>query len=75
MMTNMTGSETYETLYQQLQHVVADLEAGERPLEELLRLYEQGVQLASACQRMLDQAELRVQQLQVMQTTDELPIE
>jgi exodeoxyribonuclease VII small subunit len=75
MMTNMTGSETYETLYQQLQQVVADLEAGERPLEELLRLYEQGVQLASACQRMLDQAELRVQHLQVVQTTGELPLE
>lgn len=56
--------ETYETLCAQLQAIVARLEMGDLPLEELLRLYEQGIQLAAACQQLLDQAELRVQHLQ-----------
>jgi exodeoxyribonuclease VII small subunit len=51
-------------LYARLQEVVARLEHGELPLDETLELYEQGMQLAAACQRLLDQAELRVQQLQ-----------
>jgi exodeoxyribonuclease VII small subunit len=56
--------ESYEELYTRLQAVVARLEGGELPLDETLALYEQGVHLAAACQRLLDQAELRVQQLQ-----------
>lgn len=63
-MTHTTSMETYEALYTRLQEIVTRLEMGELPLEELLRLYEQGVQLAAGCQRFLDQAELRVQQLQ-----------
>lgn len=56
--------ESYEALYTRLQAVVARLEGGELPLDETLELYEQGVQIAAACQRLLDQAELRVQELQ-----------
>ncbi|MFP4436524.1 MAG: exodeoxyribonuclease VII small subunit [Chloroflexaceae bacterium] len=64
-MSENTPVATYETLYQQLQEVVNRLEAGTLPLEESLQLYEQGVQLAAACQRLLDTAELRIEQLQV----------
>jgi exodeoxyribonuclease VII small subunit len=63
-MSDVSNTETYEVLYTQLQEVVAQLEAGELPLEDLLRLYERGAQLAAQCQHLLDQAELRVQQLQ-----------
>jgi exodeoxyribonuclease VII small subunit len=51
-------------LYTRLHEIVAQLERGELSLDESLALYEQGVQLASACQRLLDQAEQRVQMLQ-----------
>ncbi len=64
-MNPQTPMESYETLYARLQAVVARLEAGELPLAETLQLYEQGVQLAAECQRLLDAAELRVRQLQV----------
>jgi exodeoxyribonuclease VII small subunit len=64
-MSENTPVATYETLYQELQEVVNQLEAGTLPLEESLELYEQGVQLAAACQRLLDTAELRIEQLQV----------
>lgn len=60
----LRGGATYESLYTQLQAVVTQLEAGELPLEESLKLYERGTQLAAACQQLLDRAELRVQQLQ-----------
>jgi exodeoxyribonuclease VII small subunit len=63
-MSDIPTMESFETQYERLQEVVAKLEAGELPLEELLQLYEQGVSLAAACQQMLDQAELRLQMLQ-----------
>jgi exodeoxyribonuclease VII small subunit len=63
-MTAQNAVESYEALYARLQEVVTRLEHGELPLAETLELYEQGVQLAAACQRLLDNAELRVQQLQ-----------
>ncbi|MFV9505194.1 MAG: exodeoxyribonuclease VII small subunit [Oscillochloridaceae bacterium umkhey_bin13] len=66
-----TPVETYETLYGRLQAVVARLEAGELPLAETLILYEQGVALAEACQRLLDQAELRIQQIQNAEASSE----
>lgn len=53
----------YEELFARLQAVVAQLERGDMPLAESLRAYEEGVRLAAACQRLLDAAELRVQQL------------
>jgi exodeoxyribonuclease VII small subunit len=66
-----TDAETYEILYTQLYEVVTRLESGELPLEELLQLYERGVNLAAQCQTLLDQAELRVQVLQQADSTVE----
>ena len=43
--------------------VVDRLEQGGLPLAEALALYEEGVALGAACQRLLEAAELRVQQL------------
>jgi len=63
-MTNTTDKPTYETLYARMQAIVARLEAGDLPLDEALALYEEGVAVAAACQRLLDEAELRVQELQ-----------
>jgi exodeoxyribonuclease VII small subunit len=64
-MKRTADQPTYETLYNRMQAIVARLEAGELPLEEALALYEEGVAVASACQQLLDQAELRIQELQV----------
>jgi len=64
-MTKTTNKPTYETLYARMQAIVARLEAGELPLEEALALYEEGVAVASTCQQLLDQAELRIQELQI----------
>jgi exodeoxyribonuclease VII small subunit len=63
-MTTSSEQPTYETLYNRMQAIVARLEAGELPLAEALALYEEGVAVAAACQRLLDEAELRIQELQ-----------
>lgn len=55
----------YEKLMARLTAVVDRLEAGNLPLAEALTLYEEGVALGAACQRLLEAAELRVRRLTV----------
>ncbi len=63
-MNAKTSVESYEVLYTRLEDVVARLEAGDLTLDESLRLYEEGVELAATCQQMLDAAELHIEQIQ-----------
>lgn len=62
-MSTTDSSPTYEALYARMQAIVARLEAGDLPLAEAIALYEEGVAAAAACQRLLDEAELRIQEL------------
>jgi exodeoxyribonuclease VII small subunit len=59
----MKDNPTYEALFARMQEIVQALEAGELPLDRALALYEEGVTVAAACQRLLDEAVLRVQEL------------
>lgn len=54
---------TFETALAELQALVAKLETGDLPLDESLALFERGQQLSQRCNALLDQAELKVQQL------------
>ncbi len=52
---------TFEEKLAKLAEIVDKLEAGnELPLEDSLRLFEEGVGLVSSCREMLENAELRV---------------
>ena len=53
----------YDDAFAELQRVVAALEAGGGSLEATIALYERAVALQRRCERLLAQAELRVQQL------------
>lgn len=53
----------FEASIQRLGEIVETLEAGELPLEESLKLFEEGVRLARGSQKVLDDAEQRVEQL------------
>jgi exodeoxyribonuclease VII small subunit len=55
---------SYETAFARLEILLAELEAGELPLEEALDRYEEGVKLAALCERLLEEAELRVRRWQ-----------
>lgn len=52
---------SYEAAREELADIVRRLEAGSQSLEESLRLWERGEQLATLCQRWLDGARERLQ--------------
>lgn len=54
---------SFESALQELEEVVARLEAGDLTLEESLALFERGQKLTDHCNQLLDQASLRVEQL------------
>ncbi len=64
-MTNYTpvSELTYETALQELEEIVTALEGNDRPLDQALELFGRGQELARYCARLLDQAELKVQQI------------
>jgi exodeoxyribonuclease VII small subunit len=51
----------FEDQLGRLEEIVAMLEAGNLPLEESLRMFEEGVSLARACARYLEEAERRIE--------------
>jgi len=54
---------SFEESLKKLENIVDKLEKGDLPLEESLKLFEQGVGLSSACKKELDAAEGKVQML------------
>lgn len=54
---------TFEEQMASLEGVVERLEHGELPLEEAVRLFEEGMRLTAACRKELDAAEGRLQVL------------
>jgi exodeoxyribonuclease VII small subunit len=54
---------SFDDALAELQRTVAELEAGGQPLEAAIALYERGVALQARCEKLLGDAELRVQQL------------
>ena len=53
----------YDAAFAELQRVVSELEAGGGTLEATIAQYERAVALQRRCERLLAEAELRVQQL------------
>ena len=58
-----TAVASFEDSIRRLGEIVEALENGELPLEDSLRLFEEGVKLARASQAKLDGAEKRVEEL------------
>ena len=54
---------TFEQAFAELEESVRALERGDLPLEESLALFERGQQLAAYCGKMLDSAELKIEQV------------
>lgn len=54
---------SFEAAYAELDAIIAQLERGDLSLEEAVALYARGRQLAAHCQALLDNAELRISQL------------
>jgi exodeoxyribonuclease VII small subunit len=58
-------SVTFEESMTRLDEIVKALEAGDVPLEESMKLFEEGTKLAAKCSALLDTAELKVSKLMV----------
>jgi len=54
---------TFEQALQQLEQIVQKLEKGELPLEDSLKLYEEGIRLSRLCHGKLEEAEGRIELL------------
>ena len=54
---------SFEDGLNRLEALAAQLEAGELPLEELLKRYEEGVKLAADLEKMLEAANGRIQEI------------
>lgn len=64
---------TFEQNMARLEQIVRSLERGDAPLEESLKLFEEGTGLVRACGKLLDEAELQVKK--VMVGLDGAPVE
>jgi len=53
----------FEAALKQLEEIVQRLEKGELPLEESLKLYEDGIRLSRLCHQKLEEAEGRIEML------------
>lgn len=53
----------FEKKLGRLEEIVIKMEKGELPLEESLKLFEEGVSLSRECHRQLNEAEVKVKEL------------
>ena len=55
--------EKFEDALNKLEKIVSKLEEGDIPLEESLKLFEEGIRLSRFCNQKLDEAEKKVETL------------
>lgn len=57
------AEKKFETAMARLEEIVQELEQGELPLEQALKLFEEGTKLSRFCAKRLEEAEQRVEVL------------
>ncbi len=66
-------NKTFEGNMQRLEQIVRAMERGDVPLEESLKLFQEGTELVRSCGKLLDEAELQVKK--IMTAPDGSPVE
>ena len=66
------AKKSFEENMTRLEQIVRTLEKGEAPLEESLKLFQEGTELVRACGKLLDEAELQIKK--VMTAADGSPV-
>ena len=56
-------NHTFEEKMHRLEQIVRAMERGDVPLEESLKLFQEGTALAESCGKLLDDAELQVKKI------------
>ncbi len=57
------AEKKFEAALERLEEIVKELEAGDLPLEQSLKLFEEGIKLSRLCNKRLEDAERRVEVL------------
>ncbi|HJU03697.1 MAG TPA: exodeoxyribonuclease VII small subunit [Nitrospiraceae bacterium] len=55
------GTVKFEDALARLETIVTELEKGDLPLDESLKIFEEGIKLSKTCLKMLDDAERKVE--------------
>ena len=64
---------TFEASMQRLEQIVRAMERGDVPLEESLKLFQEGTELVRTCNELLENAQLQVKK--IMTAPDGSPVE
>ena len=64
---------TFEENIQRLEQIVRAMERGDVPLEESLKLFQEGTELVRKCGKILDEAQLQVKKIAT--ASDGTPVE
>lgn len=57
------AKETFEDSFKKLEKIIAKMESGDLPLEETLKLYEEGMRLYTHCSQKLTEVQKKVELL------------
>ena len=57
-------NKSFEQSMARLEQIVRAMERGDVPLEESLKLFQEGTELVRSCGKLLDEAELQVRKVQ-----------
>ena len=66
-------NKTFEESMARLEQIVRAMERGDVPLEESLKLFQEGTELVHSCGKLLDEAQLQVKK--IMTAPDGSPVE
>ena len=66
-------SKNFEASMERLETIVRQLEQGNAPLEESLKLFQEGTALVQSCAKLLDSAEQEI--VKLTKTADDTPAE
>lgn len=66
-------NKTFEESMARLEQIVRAMERGDAPLEEGLKLFQEGTELVRNCQKLLDEAQMQVKK--ILTAPDGSPVE
>lgn len=66
-------NKTFEASMARLEQIVRSMERGDVPLEESLKLFQEGTELVRSCQKLLDEAQMQVKM--ILTAPDGSPVE
>ena len=69
----MHESDTFEKKLQRLEEIVLAMEKGDVPLDESLKLFQEGAELVRSCEKQLDEAQMHV--AKILAGEDGMPVE